>query len=314
MRKKELVLEVITETLESLNEENEIIRSHPSTIPQIELDMILENIRKLYANYRLLDKYNQEETEIASGYGVSDRIITIGFEKKKDLPEREPENETIAKPQPEPEPEAETQFEDKPEFESGSQFEPEPEPEVEAEAESESEPEPQYVPWPEPASETAAHPVKQPEEGVPAVKETETVSESEDRHAEKTVDFTFDLFSTPLATIADKYRKEEKTINEQISSQESRENIASQIQHTPITELKAVIGLNDKFIFINELFHGNMKAYQETIHSLDQLTTLNDAIRYFTEVKDTFDMNEDLDSFRRLAEMIQRKFRGEERQ
>ena len=47
MRKKELVMEVITETLESINEENEIIRSHKTPIPQIELDMILENIRKL---------------------------------------------------------------------------------------------------------------------------------------------------------------------------------------------------------------------------------------------------------------------------
>lgn len=243
MRKKEIVLEVITETLESINEENEIIRSYKTPIPQIELDLILENIRKLYANYRLLDKFNLEETE-SGGFQSLDKPITIGFEKKK---EAEPEEEPAL---------------------------------------------------PEPVAEKIPPAAELRQDVPPASDETEV---------------TFDLFSAQPATIADKYRNEEKTIHEQISSQGARENIASRIQQTPITELKSVIGLNDKFIFINELFHGNMKAYQETIHSLDQLTTLNDAIRYFTEVKDTFDMNEELESFRKLAEMVQRKFRGTEK-
>ncbi|MBP6977066.1 MAG: hypothetical protein PHD61_08405 [Bacteroidales bacterium] len=286
MRKKELVQEVIAETLESINEENEIIRSRTSTIPQIELDLILENIRKLYANFRLLDKYNQEETESPSAFRASDQPITIGFERKKKLPEEEQVKEAI----PETEPETES------DLASDSHLVPESEPVEES----------------GPVEETIP-PVPHPEMEVPVMMEKELSPEPEVSPKEKVTGFTFDLFSSPPATIADQYRREEKTIHEQISSQESRENIASKIQHTPITELKAVIGLNDKFIFINELFHGNMKAYQETIHSLDQLTTLNDAIRYFTEVKDSFDMNEELDSFRRLAEMIQRKFRGEGR-
>jgi hypothetical protein len=273
MRKKELVMEVITETLESINEENEIIRSHKTPIPQIELDMILENIRKLYANYRLLDKFNLEETETFGAFQPLDKPITIGFEKKK---EAEPESAPALS-----EPVAES-------IPSAAEFKPD-------------------VP-------SAPDETKITDETAVAVEtkvtdEAEALSDTVD-HTQKVADYTFDLFSAQPATIADKYRNEEKTIHEQISSQGARENIASRIQQTPITELKSVIGLNDKFIFINELFHGNMKAYQETIHSLDQLTTLNDAIRYFTEVKDTFDMNEELESFRKLAEMIQRKFRG----
>jgi len=255
MRKKELVLEVIKETLESINEENEIVQAYKTPIPQIELDMIQENIRKLYANFRLLDKYNQEEAEAPGIFQTLDKSISIGFEKKKeDLP---------------------------------------------AEAPAEQEPAEE-----EPAADTGTEPLAEAEPEITTGKDI-TVEQTQ-----RVADYTFDLFSSQPVTLADKYHKDERTVHEQISSQASSENIASKIQQTPITELKSVIGLNDKFIFINELFHGNMKAYQETIRSLDQLTTLNDAIRYFTEVKDTFDMNEELESFRKLAEMIQRKFRG----
>jgi hypothetical protein len=258
MRKKELVLEVIIETLESINEENEIVQSYKTPIPQIELDLIQENIRKLYANFRLLDKYNQEETEAPGAFQPMEKPIPIAFEKKKEAVQ------------------------------------------VEAPAE------------PEPA-EVIMTPVNEPEPV--AEKEQEVMAETEKavEQTQKVADYTFDLFSSQPVTLADKYHSDEKTVHEQISSQANKENIASKILQTPITELKSVIGLNDKFIFINELFHGNMKAYQETVHSLDQLTTLNDAIRYFTEVKDTFDMNEELESFRKLAEMIQRKFRGSEK-
>ena len=260
MRKKELVLEVIKETLESINEENEILQSYKIPIPQIELDMILENLRKLYANYRLLDRYNLEETEAAGTLQPLEKTITIGFEKKKETKPAEVPDESV--------------------------------PVDDAVV-------PETMPQPEPVTETEPW---------------DTVIKTEpEEPPQKVADYTFDLFSSQPVTIADKFHNEEKTIHEQISSQANRENIASKIQQTPITELKSVIGLNDKFIFINELFHGNMKAYQETIHSLDQLTTLNDAIRYFTEVKDTFDMNEELESFRKLAEMIQRKFRGSEK-
>ncbi len=258
MRKKELVLEVIKETLESINEENEIVQSYQTPIPQIELDMIQENIRKLYANFRLLDKYNQEESEAPGVFQPIDKPISIGFEKKKEeLPAEIPAGQES--------------------------------PEVEQ------------------TPDTGTEPVADAELAVTA--ETDKTVEQ----TQKVADYTFDLFSSQPVTLADKFHKDGRTVHEQISSQASSENIASKIQQTPITELKLVIGLNDKFIFINELFHGNMKAYQETIHSLDQLTTLNDAIRYFTEVKDTFDMNEELESFRKLAEMIQRKFRGNER-
>jgi hypothetical protein len=285
MSKKKLVLEVITETLESINEENEIIQKYTSTIPQIELDLILENIRKLYANYRLIDKYNLEESEPRPAV----HPISIGFEIKKT---EEPESgETVEELV-----------------------------EIVQDQDQDQEPEPEEIPEEMPEEIPEEIPQEIPEEVKPEEPEEEKQLKEPGRvmmdttpPKEKPVtagDITFDLFGAQVSTIADKYRKEENTVNEQLRKETPQENIASKIRKIPISELKSVIGLNDKFIFINELFHGNMKAYQETIQTLDQLTNLNDAIRHLTEIKETFDMNEDLESFKKMVEFIQRKFKG----
>lgn len=284
MTKKKLVLEVIAETLESINEENEIIQHYSSTIPQIELDLILENIRKLYANYRLLDKYNLEEGDTARQPAVPAAQESTVHEIP-DIPE--PPDRTEEEP-------ARSQAR------SGIRSIS-----IGFEIKKETEPEPivQNVTDEKDESEKVTE---------PEIREEATEPTEDDHQAGKSVrsgELAFDLFGGQTATIADRYRKEEKTLHEQISRDTSQENLASRIQQTPISELKSAIGLNDKFVFINELFHGNMKAYQETIHTLDQFTTLNDAIHYFTEVSKSFEMNEELESYRKMLGFIQRKFK-----
>jgi hypothetical protein len=312
MRKKELVLEVIAETLESIVEENEIILSYKESIPQIELDMILGNIRKLYENYRLLDKYNLEEAEIlqhAAMEAVREPVPEPVTEKT--VPEETTPVAETADKAPATENHIRIGFFPKkiilPEPEAGEQQETEP---VREEA-AETEPEPIVEPIPEPEEEPEPEPVvavqevsQLPVEEEPAVEIEEPVESTD----EKKIEITLDLFSDQPMTVADKYRKDEKTVNERISPGPQEESIASVLERSQIPDLKSTIGLNDKFIFINELFHGNMKAYLEAITTLDQFTRLNDAIRYFNELTEAFEMKEDLPSFKRFAEMIRRKF------
>jgi len=60
MRNKELLKEVISQILEAICEQEAVIKKYKGHIPQIELDLIMENIRKLYENFQFLNKYNQE--------------------------------------------------------------------------------------------------------------------------------------------------------------------------------------------------------------------------------------------------------------
>lgn len=51
----------------------------------------------------------------------------------------------------------------------------------------------------------------------------------------------------------------------------------------PITSLASAIGTNDRFLFTRELFDGNMDHFHETIHSLDGMKTIQEAVDFLQE-------------------------------
>ncbi|MDZ7742618.1 MAG: hypothetical protein U5Q03_12920 [Bacteroidota bacterium] len=58
---KRILKKEISNILEALHEQAEIILSHEGRIPQIEMDIAMGNIRKLYEDFYLLDKENRHE-------------------------------------------------------------------------------------------------------------------------------------------------------------------------------------------------------------------------------------------------------------
>lgn len=52
--------------------------------------------------------------------------------------------------------------------------------------------------------------------------------------------------------------------------------------YTPVNNLAEAIGLNDKFIFIRELFNNNEKEFSKTIVRLDNMSGLEEAQAYFS--------------------------------
>ena len=55
---KNSVKEEIIELLEVILEQSEIISNYNKHIPQIEIDIVLSNIRELYDKYKTLEKLN----------------------------------------------------------------------------------------------------------------------------------------------------------------------------------------------------------------------------------------------------------------
>jgi len=54
----------IFQILDNVAEQHKIIDSYETQIPQIELDIILSNIRKLYENYTNLIKINKQQDDL----------------------------------------------------------------------------------------------------------------------------------------------------------------------------------------------------------------------------------------------------------
>jgi len=119
---------------------------------------------------------------------------------------------------------------------------------------------------------------------------------------------SIDLFSTTEPTVADKFKDESKSINEQIVDNKEDESIAAKMQKEQIKDLKLAIGLNEKFLFINELFNGDLKAYTDAVDSLNNQVKLDEALHILDEMKLKNKWNEADDSYLKLLNLVERKF------
>ena len=85
------------------------------------------------------------------------------------------------------------------------------------------------------------------------------------------------------APVVEKAKAPEKdevlTVNERMSAKmaESRNNAAEQTNIDKIADLKKAITLNEKLLYIKDLFNGYSLAYSEAIEILNRFTSLNEA-------------------------------------
>jgi hypothetical protein len=77
----------------------------------------------------------------------------------------------------------------------------------------------------------------------------------------------------------------------------------------PLTNLSNAIGVNDKFLFIRELFNGNPESYNQAINRLDEAANLADAK---TIIMSYTDGNTETEAVKQLLDLVKRKFPGDE--
>lgn len=85
-------------------------------------------------------------------------------------------------------------------------------------------------------------------------------------------------------------------------------SLAAKLQQNPIHDLRSGIGINDKFLFVNELFGGSMEKYNKSIDNLNDLKTLNGAMIYLNELKIELQWNSSNEAYQKLKELVTRKF------
>ncbi|MCF6342973.1 MAG: hypothetical protein L3J31_09240 [Bacteroidales bacterium] len=107
----------------------------------------------------------------------------------------------------------------------------------------------------------------------------------------------FDLFSdNTTATVGDKFAGRE-------------ESLADKMQHSRVSDLRQSIGINEKFLFINELFNGDLGRYNKTVDELNALTTLKGVQTFLMEIKIQHQWDEGLEAYQKLSELAERKFK-----
>jgi hypothetical protein len=115
--------------------------------------------------------------------------------------------------------------------------------------------------------------------------------------ADKPQKITFDLFTEMTGTtLADRLR----------DGQEKR--VADRLTESKITDLRTIIGINDKFLFINELFDGDMRIYDEVIQKLNSAVTNAQADLLMLDLKIAYNWDSESPTVKKFVELVRRKF------
>ena len=124
---------------------------------------------------------------------------------------------------------------------------------------------------------------------------------------EKKAEKHTDLFGGGT-TIADKFKKDTKTVIDKLHIETSNKTIGHRHQQHAIQDLKSAIGINEKFLFINELFKGNMKVFNDTIIKLNDFASHAEAEAFLLECKHKFNWPDDLVSYLTLKDFVIRRY------
>ena len=227
MRTRMLIDEVQL-LLETINEQVEIISRYEEKIPDIELDILLDNVKKIYTNLQMIIRTN--------GQGqVPEQGTTFMATSPSSVPV------------------------------PGHPEHPFENPDLRLEK-----------------------PVKQPEKEIRLFKNPARSGKTGRTQGP-------DLFSDRTSEFSEKL-------------QEARQQNIPKPRKSKSNDLKSMITINEKFLFINELFDGNLGEYNENIEALGRFQELNQAMDHLDLLRKKNLWNSESVAFVKLKELVEKRF------
>jgi hypothetical protein len=161
---------------------------------------------------------------------------------------------------------------------------------------------------PKPIIETPIPPVVE----VPKQPEVEVVKPSIVTEKKVVVEqaslFPGQTHETHIKTVGEQFNQNKTSINDRLgenSHNTQNTDITSRIGLKPISDIKAAIGIGDRFLFIRELFGGNNDAFEEAIFHLNSLTSFDDAHIYISQKYNWDESHQTVSTF---VNIVKRKY------
>lgn len=275
MMKQKEVFNKIGGIIKELNDQYEYLQADPENLHDLELELFVANTHFLADHAEVLRKINKQNTP-------AEKPVEQKPAEKKQVTERAPSHEevffepVIRQPEPEPEIikhelEIDESWEDD---EPINDIEPAEEEAITLEEQFEDEQPQEDEVIAEAPAVAIPEPVVSPPEpvGAPPVKEVDEVF----------------------------------TINQKISAQMGN-NTEPVIQ--PISDLKSAITLNDKLLFVKDLFNGYSLAYSEAIEILNRFKGLEEADTFLKKnylVKNNWEAKPD--TMKKFYDLLKRRY------
>ncbi|UTW67690.1 hypothetical protein KFE94_06145 [bacterium SCSIO 12643] len=98
-----------------------------------------------------------------------------------------------------------------------------------------------------------------------------------------------------------------KEINDTVA--QNHTSVADKLRANSIQKLAESIALNERFLFSNELFNGNMEAFKRALTELDHIASLSDAQRYINiQLKEENQWDMESETVEKFITLIKRRF------
>jgi len=94
-------------------------------------------------------------------------------------------------------------------------------------------------------------------------------------------------------------------INETLAQKKTGNDLSSKLQTAPLISISSGIGLNDKFLFIRELFKSDNDLYNNTIQHLETVDSLANAMDY---IHHHFDWDEKNETTQKFINLVHRRY------
>jgi hypothetical protein len=263
----------IVQLLEDIVEKAHHINNHPEKELCLELDLVMEDLRSLYRQYADLRKSCLERHE----------------------PGRPPMKNHVAEDNPPP---VEETPEAPPPVEESPVAPPEETPEVPPPAEQPPVTPPEETPAPEKPAKPSPPADSPPTR--PPITQSQPLPADNPRNAP----------GNASRAIGEQFPAGNNSLHERISNMKEDRSIGARMQQHPISNIKDAIGVNEKFLFINELFNGNIQAYHEAIANLNSQGSMQEAFDRLNELNGTYqwDAERTAGTIDKLANFVQRRY------
>jgi hypothetical protein len=111
---------------------------------------------------------------------------------------------------------------------------------------------------------------------------------------------------------------QKKEINESIAGnsaslndklKQTKIDLGDTLTEAPIRDLKKAIGINDRFLYINELFRGDENMYERSIKTINGFSILPEAEYWIQrELKVKIGWNQDSETVKQFDQLVKRRF------
>jgi len=98
------------------------------------------------------------------------------------------------------------------------------------------------------------------------------------------------------------------SLYDKIAKPVAEKTVANTTNRQPISNIKAAIGINEKFIYLKELFKNNVTDYNESLEKLNNFDGYSDAEDCFQDMKSKYAWDPESKSFQGLAELLNRRY------